>query len=134
MAALTNYGETEVLDWLMTDQDGLSAVTNWYIALFTADPTDAGTQTNEADYTGYARVAVARSTSGWTVASDTCDNDNAITFGECTAGSNTVTHIGIMDASSSGNMVIHGALSSSLAISAGITPNIPAGDLDITAA
>jgi hypothetical protein len=145
MAALTNYAEGKILDLLFTNQDwanigdatgiqGSSTDGSFYIALFTADPTDAGTQTNEANYTGYARVAVARTTSGWTVSSDTVDNDSAITFPECTGGSNTVTHLGVMDASTSGNMIIHGALSSSLAISSGITPNIPAGDLDVTAA
>jgi hypothetical protein len=145
MAALTNYAEGKVLDLLFTNQDwanigdatgiqGSSTDGSFYIALFTADPTDAGTQTNEATYTGYARKAIGRTTSDWTVSGDTVDNDSAISFDPCTAGSDTVTHLGIMDASTSGNMIIHGALSASLAISAGITPNIPAGDLDITAA
>ena len=145
MAALTNYAETKVLELLFENADwtnigdaggitGSSTAGNFYIALFTADPTDAGTQTNEADYTSYARVAVARSGSGWSTTGDTCDNVATISFPECTGGSNTVTHVGIMDASTSGNMVIHGALTSSLAISSGITPQIPAGDLDITAA
>ena len=145
MAALTNYAETKLLELLFEnsawpnigDVSGLqpsSTSGSFYIALFTADPTDAGTQTNEATYTGYARVAVARSAAGWSTTDDTVDNVGAITFGECTAGSDTVTHVGIMDASTSGNMIVHGALDSSLAISSGITPEIAIGALDITAA
>lgn len=134
MAALTNSGETSILNYLLTDTDDLSAITNWYIALFTADPGEAGSTTNEADYTGYARVAVARSGAGWTVSGDTGDNDAAIAFGECTAGSNTVTHVALMSASSGGTMYVYGALNSALAISTGITPQIAAGALDITAA
>jgi hypothetical protein len=145
MAALTNYAETKVLELLFENSDwtnigdasgilGSTTPGNFYIALFTADPTDAGTQTNEATYTSYARVAVARSAAGWSTTGDTVDNVAVISFPECTGGSSTVTHVGIMDASTSGNMIIHGALSSSLAISSGITPQIPIGDLDITAA
>lgn len=102
MAALTNYAETKILELLFENSDwanigdasglqGSSTAGSFYVALFTADPTDAGTQTNEADYTGYARVAVARSGSGWSTSSDTVDNVAAITFPECTGGSNTVT-------------------------------------------
>ena len=145
MAALTNYAETALLSLLFENADwanigdasglqGSATAGSFYIALFTADPTDAGTQTSEANYTSYARVAVARSSAGWTVSGDTCDNDAVISFPECTGGSSTVTHLGIMDASTSGNMIVHGSLTSSLAISSGITPQIPAGDLDITAA
>ena len=110
-----------------------SAAGSFYVALFTADPTATGSTTNEADYTGYARVAVARSSGGFTVSSTNVSNTSSITFGECTAGSNTLTHFAIMTASSGGTMIIRGALNSSLAVStsANQIPEFAAGDLDV---
>jgi len=107
-----------------------------YVSLHTGDPGEAGDQTtNECDYTSYARVAVARTSGGWTVTNDTADNTAAITFPACTGGSNTATHFGVgTDSSGSGVLLFSGALSASLAISSGITPQFDAGDLDITAA
>ena len=60
---------------------GSSAAGNVYVGLHTADPGEAGTQaTSEATYTGYARVAVARTAGGWTVAGNAFSNTAAITF------------------------------------------------------
>ena len=97
-------------------------------------PGEAGDQTtNEGNYTSYARVSVARSTAGWTVASSVADNDGAITFPACTGGSDTITHFGVgSDASGAGNLFLWGALTASLAVSSGITPSFAAGALDIT--
>ena len=100
----------------------------------TADPGAAGAITNECDYTGYAAVAVARSTAGWTTTTGVCTNDAAITFAECTAGSNTVTYFGICKTSTGDDMVYSGALTTSRAVSSGITPEFAAGDITITEA
>lgn len=104
-----------------------------YISLHTADPGEAGTQsTSEATYTGYARVSVVRSAVGWTVSGNNGSNAAAVTFGACTAGTNTITYFGIGSASSgAGNLFLSGALASSLAVSTGITPNFAIGDLDV---
>ena len=65
---------------------------SFYVALHTADPGDAGDQTtSEVAYTGYARVAVARSGAGWTRAVSTISNTATVQFGECTALSATAT-------------------------------------------
>lgn len=113
---------------------GSSTAGVFYISLHTGDPGEAGDQTtSEATYTSYARVAVARSTAGWTVSGNTATNDSAISFPACTGGSNTITHFGIgTDSSGAGNLVIKGALTASLAVSSGITPSFAAGDLDVT--
>ena len=113
---------------------GSSTAGVFYISLHTADPTDAGDQTSsEAAYTSYARVSVARSTSGWTVSGNNASNDSEIAFPACTGGSATVTHFGIgTDSSGTGNLLIKGTLTPNLAVSNGITPKIAAGDLDIT--
>ena len=114
---------------------GSTAPGSFYIALHTADPGEAGSQnTNEASYTGYARVAVARSSAAWTVTSNTVANDAAITFGACTAGSNSITHFSIgSDASGAGNLFLSGALTGTLAVSVGITPQFAIGQLTATA-
>lgn len=106
----------------------------FYISLHTADPGEAGSQTtNETAYTNYARVSVARSTTGWTVASGVADNDSAIQFAQCGTTGATITHFGIgSDSSAAGNLFIKGALSASLAVSNGITPQFAAGALDVT--
>ena len=113
---------------------GSSTAGVFYISLHTADPTDAGDQTSsEATYTDYARVSVARSTSGWTVSGNAATNDAAITFPACTGGSSVCTHIGIgSDASGTGNLWFKGTLTPSLSISNGITPEIAIGQATIT--
>jgi hypothetical protein len=108
-----------------------SVAGSFYIALFTTAPSDSSAGT-EANYTGYARVAVARTSGGWTISGDTCHNTAAITFAACTAGTNTITSFAIMTASSAGDMLYWGTLTSNLSVSAGIIPEFAAGDLDIT--
>jgi hypothetical protein len=105
-----------------------------YVSLHTADPGEAGSQnTSEANYTGYARVAVARSGAGWTVAANAVSNTAAVTFGPCTAGSNTVTYFGIgTDAAGAGTLLYSGILTAQLIINPGITPSFAIGDIDIT--
>ena len=113
---------------------GSSTAGVFYISLHTANPNETGTQTtSEAAYTSYARTSVARSTSGWTVASGVADNDGAINFPQATGGSETETHFGIgSDTSGTGNLFLWGALTSGLAVSSGITPSFAAGALDVT--
>lgn len=144
--SLTNAAETELLSLLFEnlswanigDAAGILKSTAdgvFYISLHTADPGEAGDQTtSEATYTGYVRKSIARGIAQWTVSGNNVDNDNIIQFAACTGGSNTITHFGIgTDSSGAGNLVIYGALSASLAVSNGITPEFAAGALDITA-
>lgn len=103
-----------------------------YVSLHTADPGETGNQsTSETAYTNYARVAVARSTTGWTVAAGVCDNDAAIIYPQCGATGSTITNFGIgSDPSGTGNLWLKGA--ASLTVSNGITPQFAPGALDIT--
>lgn len=124
---------------LIGDAGGLqpsATAGSFYVSLHTADPTDSGNQTSsEATYTSYARVAVARSAGGFTVAAENCSNAAAVTFPAATGGSDTVTHFGIgTDSSGAGNLLFSGALDASLAVSNGITPEFAIGALDIDAA
>lgn len=118
----------------LADNAGTSPLTNLHVSLHTADPGEAGNQTtNETNYTSYARVAVARSGSGWTVTGNAVTNAALIQFPQCTGGTATITHFAVgTAASSTGKILYKGALSSSLAVSSGIQPQFAAGDLDIT--
>src|SRR5690349_18011687 len=70
---------------------GSTTAGNLYIALYTADPGETGTATtNEATYTNYARVAVARSGSGWTVSGNSASNAGVVTFPTCGTTGNTI--------------------------------------------
>lgn len=116
---------------------GSSTAGSVYIALHTADPGETGNQTtSEATYTSYARVAVARSSAGWTIsgtAPTQAANAAAVTFPACTGGSNTITHFSIgRDTSGTGEILLSGALTASLAVSNGITPNFAIGTLVAT--
>ena len=110
---------------------GSSVAGSLYVSLHTGDPGEAGSpSTNEAAYTSYARVAVARSGAAWTVTGNAVTNAALIQFPQCTGGSETETHFGISTASSGGTLLYKGALSASLAVSSGIQPQFGAGDLD----
>lgn len=110
---------------------------SFYISLHTADPGEAGDQTtSEATYTSHNRVAVARSTAGWTVSGSAPTqvvNAADITFAQCTGGSNTITHVVIgRDSSGAGEIICSGALNTALAVSNGVTPVIATGTLTVT--
>lgn len=122
----TNAFETGILTLIFNnsnyanvgDATGLRGSTtagSFYISLHTADPGEAGSQTtSETSYTGYARVAVARSGAGFTVSGNTVSNTATITFGACSAGSATLSHFGIgSDVSGAGNLFFKGVLGSS---------------------
>lgn len=104
---------------------------NFYVALHTADPGEAGSQTtNEATYGSYARQAIARSSSGFDTSGSSSANAALIQFPTCTSGSNTITHFSIGTLSSgAGQIIASGALSSSLAVSTNIQPQFQAGAL-----
>ena len=115
-------------------QNGTAPITNIYVSLHTADPSPSGDQTtSEATYTGYARVAVVRTSSGWSIAAETISNVAAINFPACTGGSNTITYVGIGTLSSGADELLYsGALTASLAVCNGITPSFAIGALTVT--
>ena len=110
----------------LADNAATSPLTNLYVSLHTADPGEAGTQsTDEANYTGYARVAVARTTDGWKVTDNVVKPVSAITFPACTGGSSTITHFAIGTAASGAGKVLYaGAVSPIITVTAGITPQL----------
>lgn len=102
-------------------------LTALYLALHTADPGESGNQsTNEVNYTGYSRVAVARTAGGWTVSGNSASPAAPIEFGEMTAGtSGTATFATIgTDPSGAGKVLYRGALTPTIPYSVGVTPRL----------
>ena len=119
----------------IAENDSSSPLANLYVSLHTADPGVGNNQTtNETSYTNYARVAVARTTSGWDAPSGGATANAAlIQFAQCGVTGATITHVAIGTASGgSGTVLYAGALSSSLAVANGIQPQFAAGALDVT--
>lgn len=118
----------------LADNAATAPITNLYVALHTADPGEAGSQTtSEAAYTSYARVAVARTSGGWAVSANVASNVAEIAFPAATGGSETETHVSIGTAASgAGKILVSAALTTPRAVSSGITPRFPAAALTVT--
>lgn len=110
----------------MADNAATSPLTNLYVALHTADPGESGVQnTSEATYTGYARVAVARTSGGWTVTGSSVSPVAAINFPACTGGTNTITHWSVGVASSGATKILYsGTVTPNISVSNGVTPQL----------
>jgi hypothetical protein len=132
--SLSNTTELAALAMFLQGTDpAYRAGATQYLALFTADPTETGSLAAEANYTGYARVPLTKA-SAWTGGGNPFTNAALIQFGACTAGSNAITHFAVVDtASGAVSMMISGALSSTLNVSAGIQPQFAAGALSVSA-
>jgi hypothetical protein len=116
----------------MADNAASGPFAQYYIALHTSDPGEAGTQaTSEANYTGYTRIPVARTTGGWLVSGNQASNVAVVTFPNCTAGTNTITHASVGTGASGATQILYsGQLQSPIAISTANTPpDFPAGAL-----
>jgi hypothetical protein len=128
MTALSDYAELKVLDLLF--KNTAFTAPNAYLGLFTSAPNDTGGGT-EVSGNGYARVQIDNKMAS--AASGAISSNANITFPTASGGDfGTITHIGIFDASTSGNLLAHGALTASKTISDGDTFQINSGSLTIT--
>ncbi len=123
--SFTNFLETEILDHVFAGA-AYTAPGTHYLGLFTSAPGETGGGT-ELSGSAYVRKSVAFTTSG-----NTTSNNAAIEFPTATGSWGTVTHVGVFDASSSGNLMAYATLSASKAIATGDVFRVPSGDLDIT--
>lgn len=128
MSAFSNYLENELLDHTL----GVGSFTmpaTIYLAIFTTDPTDAASGT-EVSGSGYARQAVTFAAAS----GGTTSNSSAETFTASGGNFGTVTHFGLFDALTTGNLLYHGALTTPRTINDGESLVFAIGDLDITLA
>jgi len=128
MSALSDYLEDEMLDHILS-VGSYTMPTNVYVGLSLASFNDDNSGT-EITGNNYARVVA----SFGVAASGTSSNDAAIEFAAATGTWGSVSHFGIFDAASAGNLLIHGAFTTAKTIASGDILKIPTGDLDITAA
>ena len=108
----------------IADNAASSPFTNLYLSLHTADPGESGSQmTSEAAYTSYARVAVARTSGGFTVSANSVSPAADVSFPACTGSTATVTHFAIGTASSgTGKILYSGTVTPNISVSTGVTP------------
>lgn len=145
MSKASDYLENKLTDLILRGAAFTAPVTI-YVSLHTADPLDAASGT-EVSGGSYARVAITANTTNWsgtqsagsTVASSgtggASSNNGAITFPSPTASWGTVTHFGIWDAATTGNLLVHGALGTSKTINNGdAAPSFAAAALAVTIA
>lgn len=152
MAGMTNVMENKLIDWLLRGQalglNGASAaagsgLTNIYVALFTAAPTDAGGGT-EVTGAGYARQAIAcnltslagtqgaTSTAASSGTSGTTSNNAVIQYGAPTANWGTIVALGVFDASTAGTLMWYANLNANKTVNNGdAAPNFPISALTL---
>lgn len=128
MSAMSDYLENEILDHVL-GTGAYTMPTTVYVGLATASFNDDNSGT-ELTGNNYSRVSAAFDAA----ASGTTSNTAALEFAAATGSWGSVTHFGIFDAASAGNLLIHGAFTTAKTIASGDILRIAAGDLDITAA
>jgi hypothetical protein len=135
MTAMSNYLENKLIDHLLRDT-AFSAPANMYVGLvgaYSASELEAGTLTGELSGGSYARVSV-KGNSNWSAGSTNgqTDNENNISFTTATGDWGYVSGLFLADASSAGNVVLYGTLTTPKIVENGDQFVIAAGDLDIT--
>lgn len=128
MAEMSNYLENAMINAVLRNTSYTSPTTV-YVGLYTSDPTDANSGT-EVSGGSYARTSVTFGSPSNGVST----NSAAVEFPQATADWGTVSHIGILDASSSGNLLFHTPLDTSKAIATGDIFKISSGNLSVTLA
>jgi hypothetical protein len=123
--SFTNFLETEILDHVFAGS-AYSAPSTLYVALYTAAPGETGGGT-ELSGGAYARQTVAFTTAG-----NTTSNNAALEWATATNNWGTVTHVGVFDAATSGNLMAYATLTTAKTIDSGDVFRIPNADLDIT--
>jgi len=129
----SNQTENDLVTYIFdTTAPSWAGNANFYVRLHSADPGEAGTAvTNEISYTGYDGVTVSRTT-GFTITGNEASNAALLQFPLCTGGSATATYFSVCTTQNgAGQIIVSGALTSSLSISNGIQPQFNIGDLDV---
>ena len=128
MAEMSNYLENALINATLRNTSYTSPTTV-YVSLHTADPTDAGTGT-EVSGGSYARKSAAFAAPSNGVSASSAD----VTFDQATGSWGTITHIGIWDALTTGNLLYHTPLTTSKTIDSGDIFKIASGSLTVTLA
>jgi len=128
MAEFSNYLENALINATLRNT-AYTSPTTVYVSLYTSDPTDADSGT-EVSGGSYARTSVTFDAPSNGVTQNSAD----VTFPTATASWGTVSHIGVHDASTSGNLLFHTALDTAKTIDSGDIFKIETGNLTVTLA
>jgi len=123
MAELSNYLENKLLDHVLRNVSYTSPTTV-YVGLYTSDPADDNSGT-EVSGGSYARQILSVTTATAGVVTSSAD----VTFPQATGNWGTITHIGLLDALTSGNLLMHTPLTTSKLIETGDILKVPTGSL-----
>ena len=134
MSAASDYLEDKVLDHVLGNTTYTPA-SGRYLGLFTSDggleSNSSGSWTEiSSSGTAYAREAISFSAAS----SGSASNSATVTFSAATANWGTITHVAVMDASSAGNVLFYGAVTTSKTIESGDTFQVSSGNLTISLA
>lgn len=124
-----DYFESAILG--LANGNSITAPSKMYVALLLNNPGDSGTAT-EISYSGYARQEVSFTAPAAASGSHSIQNDAKITFAESSESAGTVTHIGIYDSASGGNMWLYGQLDDAIAVTSGVSPVFQIGAIKYT--
>lgn len=128
MSEMSNYLENALINAVLRNTSYTSPITV-YVGLYTSDPADDNSGT-EVSGNGYSRKSVTFGSPSNGVTT----NSGAVEFDQATGSWGTITHIGILDNSSGGNLLFHTALDASKAIATGDIFRIASGSLSVTLA
>src|SRR6516225_9892091 len=134
----TNYLDQRITQLLFSNT-AYTIPATWYIALSTTTPSQGATPNfTEPSGNGYSRVSVTNNTSNWTAVASppangyTVQNNTIITFPTATGSWGTVTYFGIYDATTAGNLIGFGLLTSAQSITTGIAASFAVAQLTVT--
>jgi len=126
MSSFTDALETDVLTHFFTSATAPTRPTAWHLSLHTSDPGEDGTG-GEISGNAYARRPIVFAVSG-----NNASNNAVVEFAEASPSTwGTITHVGVMTASTGGSMLAYGALAASRVVAAGDVLRVQTGDLDI---
>jgi hypothetical protein len=131
MASMTNYLENKLIDYVFRGV-AYTPPAIWYIGLFTAAPSETGGGT-EVTGNAYARQAITKNTTAWAATngattttnpssgtSGTTSNNSVLTFPSATPGNwGTISHVGLFDAITGGNLCFYNSLPTTRVVNAG---------------
>jgi len=126
MGSFSDYMENQIINHMLRNQ-AYTPPSTLYVALYTVTPSDAGGGT-EVSGGSYARQTVTFSAAS----SGSTSNSADITYPQATADWGTIVAIGVLDASTGGNLIAWGALTANKTVNNGDQFKIPAGNLTLT--
>jgi hypothetical protein len=124
--SMTDYLENKILNAIFK-RTAYTGPSNFYLALFTSDPGEAGTGTEVSD-SAYKRQPIIFGN----IIDGAISNTNVIEFATASTDYGTITHVGIYDSQSGGNLLFYKKLTTPIVVGQGVGVSVQAGDLTVS--